>query len=159
MSGDFYLAGRKLHLYHQAQDVYVGFLQVVDEGLVYRIGGLGHEGDDAAGLREALEGSVLAVDEADGDLAVLHLWLAADDHNVTVLDPGGVHAVASHPQAEILRAAVEVCVGVAFDVLLGVDGRAGGDAAQDGDALEVGEVDGGGVGGEGRGGGGFFFPA
>lgn len=127
----------------------MGLSEVIDKRLMGGIGRLGHEGDGAAVLGEPLQSGVLAVDEADGDLAVFHFWLAADDDNVAVLDPSGVHAVAPHPEAEILCAAVEVGVGVALDILLGVDGGAGGDTAQDRDALEVGEVDGGGVWGEG----------
>ena len=49
----------------------MGVLQVKDEGVVDRVGGLGHQGDDVAGLGETLEGGIFSVDEDDGDLPVV----------------------------------------------------------------------------------------
>ena len=48
----------------------------------------------------------------------------------------------------LMRAAVQVGEGVALDVLLGVQRQAGGDPAQDGDAVAAGHVDGKCVGGQ-----------
>ena len=73
-----------------------------------------------------LEGGFLA-DADSGDLALLHLGLAADADNVAVTDGGG-HAAAMAGEGE-----VGVPRGgdadVALDVLLSSDGGAAGDGA------------------------------
>ena len=66
----------------------MGVFEVEDEGLVDGVGGLGHQGDNIAGLGETLEGGVFSVDEDHGDLTVVHGVLAADDDGVAGLDVG-----------------------------------------------------------------------
>lgn len=73
----------------------MGFLQVEDERLVDRVGGLGHEGDDVAILGEAFQSGVFAINQDHGDLAVVYGILAADDDGVAVFDTGCVHAVSN----------------------------------------------------------------
>src|SRR5690606_26436143 len=57
--------------------------------------------------------SHLAIDHHNGNLAVLHGRLLADEHQVAILDPGVDHAVAPHSKAE-----VDSDVPIDFDVVV-----------------------------------------
>lgn len=99
------------------------------------VGGLGHESHSAVRGVKTLDGGILIPYHHHSHLAVLHALLAADDDEIAVVDADGVHAVPRDPQGEILCSVVQVGESIAFDVLFGVDGKPGGDPAQDGDAL------------------------
>ena len=92
-------------------------------------GVVGNEGQAAGLVEDALQGGAV-LDEDGGDLAVVHVRLAADEHQIAQAD-GGLHAVALHPQG-IVAGGVLVHVGILLVLLLSIDGLARRDAAQNG---------------------------
>ncbi len=85
---------------------------------------------------EALHGRLLA-HERDDDLAVRRRVLPADDDVVAGQDPRVLHRVAAYAQdvLALLAARERRHLDVVLDVLLGEHGRAGGDLADERDAL------------------------
>lgn len=97
------------------------------------------EGQAVLGLLDFLDGGILAVDEHDGNLAVLDALLHAHDDGVAVVD-GRLHGRALDDEAEVLVAAsVQALVDVLIvdDLLLREDGLTGCDTADNGDAVGV----------------------
>ena len=133
--GIFSLARSKFNLDDQTEDLDIGFFEIVNEWLVFRIGRLRHQCYDITAAGKALEGCVLIVDKNGRDLAIFNNILSADNNDVAVKDTSGIHAVAAHAQSEVFCAAVKVGKSVALDIFFGVDRRSCSDAAEDGDAL------------------------
>ena len=130
----------KFHLDHLTDDPDFGFGGVVDLRLMLRVGGLGHQGDGVAGGIEPLDGGILVAHHHHGHLAVLYLILPADNETVPIIDAQRVHAVSVDDQSEVFGTTVEVRNGIALDMLLRIEGEAGGDAAQNGDTVEGSQI-------------------
>src|SRR5690606_3509784 len=90
----------------------------------------------AARCLQAFDGDFV-IDAGDDDLSVVDIAGAVYGQQIVFKDAGIDHAVTLHAQ-EIIGAGMEEAGGdiaVILDILFGEDGVAGGDAADDGDAL------------------------
>ncbi len=90
----------------------------------------GLESDHAAFAVEALEGGVGAVDQGDDDLAFAGGASAFDEDVVAGDDVFVAHGVAAYFEGEDLAVSDDVAEGDALGGLDGLDGFAGGDAAE-----------------------------
>ena len=95
----------------------------------------GLEADHAALAIEALEGGVGAVDEGDDDFALAGGAGALDQHVVAGDDVLVAHGVAADFEGEDLAVADDVVEGDALGGFDGFDGLAGGDAAEQREAV------------------------
>jgi len=95
----------------------------------------------AVAAGEAFHGG-FAIDEGDDDLAGFGVVLGADDDEIAFADAGVDHGVAMDFEGEdFLTGKFLGQVERAFDVFLGEEGAAGGDAAEDGHGREFGAED------------------
>lgn len=123
----------ELHLHHPADDPDRGLGCVVDLRLVIRIGGLRHQGDGAAGGVKPFDGGIIIPHHHHSHLTVFDLVLAADNENIPVLYPGGIHAVSGDTEGKVLRSPVEIRQGIPLDMLLSIERKACGDPSQNWD--------------------------
>src|SRR5260370_30099004 len=114
---------------HAADDADQAYIAAHDR-LVSRV--LGDQLDVAVAALEALDGGV-PIDHRDHDRAVGRLLLRPHEDQIAVVDANVDHALAAHTeQEEAVLCEVFGEQHMVFDVLLGEDGRPGGDVAHDG---------------------------
>ena len=76
-------------------------LQIVDLRLVHRIEAFGRQDNQIALLPEILYRSLIAIHHDHRKLSVFHFGLLSDKNLITVIQPGGGHAVPAYCQPEV----------------------------------------------------------